>query len=107
MRRGVVGVGALAVLVAVAGTAWAKVTVTEAEENVVASRLPGKWQPHEDLNARLAGTRSGFPTFEFRSAPAVAERMPDRFQELAGGPIYMAGTLTVAGKDERQDLRSS
>jgi len=70
------------------------------KENVVASRLEGKWVVEPKLTQRLYGQhRASFPPgneVEFISDPAVAKRIPERHVKvLKGRPIYMAGTMKV------------
>ncbi len=72
------------------------------KENVVASRLEGKWVVEPKLTQRLYGQpRASFPPgdeVEFISDPAVAGKFPERYDKaLKGKPIYMAGTMKVKG----------
>ena len=102
-RRGI----AIVLLALLGGwRAEAELRVQPNKENVVASRLAGAWRRHPALTQRLRGLADpprgetpGAP-LTFRSEPAVAARVPERYHKfLAGKPIFMAGTLTLRGKD--------
>jgi len=96
-----IGVAIVGVLVAATAAAGA-LEVKPNKENVVASRLEGKWVVEPKLTQRLYGhPRASFPPgdeVEFVSDPAVAGKFPERYDKpLKGRPIYMAGTMKVKG----------
>ncbi|HUT34484.1 MAG TPA: hypothetical protein VNE39_13440 [Planctomycetota bacterium] len=74
------------------------------KENVVASRLCGKWVVEPKLSQRLtAGVvdrESPSGKIEFASDPAVAGKLPEKYLEfLKDKRIYMAGTMKSREKD--------
>jgi hypothetical protein len=92
----------LLVTVCLVPIASAGMKVTPNKENVVASRLEGKWVVEPKLTQRLYGQpRASSPPgdeVEFISDPAVAEKVPEKYEKaLKGRPIYMAGTMKVKG----------
>ena len=75
------------------------------KENVVASRLCGKWGVEPKLSQRLtAGApdrESPAGDIEFASDSAVAGKLPGKYLEfLKDKRIYMAGTMKLAGKEQ-------
>ena len=80
--------------------------VTSDKENVVASRLEGAWVPDAPIYERLKGGPPGKQAkpVTFRSAPEVAEKVPERYGEfLNGKTIYMGGYMKW-GDDEQPFL---
>ncbi len=74
--------------------------VEENPENVAASRMEGDWITDAALTERLRGKAGKERRLSFRSDPAVAGRVPGKYEEFfAGRAISMAGTMTV-GDDE-------
>ena len=76
------------------------------KENVVASRLEGPWRPHAALTQRLMGggpsAQGDSPTglVAFKSDPSVAGKIPAKYEKpLSGKRVYMAGLMTLRGKD--------
>ena len=72
--------------------------VTHNAENVVASRLAGKWVPDAELTERLTGSPpySMDEVLSFKKKSSVAALFPERFREhFADKPIFMAGTMTL------------
>ncbi|HKE01854.1 MAG TPA: hypothetical protein VKE69_12645 [Planctomycetota bacterium] len=73
------------------------------KENVVASRLEGRWVPHAELGARLGSHTKPNESIVFRSEkePAFFSKLPAAAaKSLAkSGPIYLAGTLQWVGWD--------
>jgi len=79
-----------------AGLAAGGFKVVPNKENVVSSRLEGSWVADTELYERLKGSPPGknAKPIEVRSAPEVAEKIPDKYGEfLKGRPLYMAGYL--------------
>ena len=75
------------------------------KENVVASRLEGKWRPQAALTERLTGESkspqregpSGHLSFE--SDPSVAQKIPAQYKKfLQNKQIYMAGMMSQRGE---------
>ncbi|MHC4474748.1 MAG: HEAT repeat domain-containing protein [Planctomycetota bacterium] len=84
----------------------AQVVVVNDEENVVASRLEGVWQPHARLTRRLLGHeyRPGRDpsrgTLSFVNDPSVGESIPAKYDDfLRNRTIYMAGIMKRRGQD--------
>ncbi len=76
------------------------------KDNVVASRLEGKWRIHPALTKRLTGTaklprrESPYGYVSFDGDPSVAGKIPAKYDEfLAEKNIYMAGMMNWGGKD--------
>jgi len=74
------------------------------KENVVASRLCGKWVPEAKLSARLTGGgaagESPSGAIEFASDPAVPAKLPSKYlPHLKVTRIYLAGTMKLRGQD--------
>jgi len=98
MRRRIAIAGVLiGVLVGTLALARAAMEVKPDKENVVASRLIGKWNAHTVLTARLTGREpSAGPSYEFTADPDVAASVPARYGEfLKGKQIYLAGKMRV------------
>ena len=92
-------------LVAAAMTQAGALEVKPDKENVVASRLCGKWVVEAKLSQRLtAGVvdrESPSGNIEFASDSAVAGKLPEKYLKfLKDNRIYMAGTMKVAGKEQ-------
>ena len=73
------------------------------KENVVSSRIEGRWQVNKAmsnrLSARLAGRNQG-KTIEFHADEKVVAKIPGKYEKfLADKTIYMAGTMK-SGKIE-------
>ncbi len=81
-------------LAAVAG-----VGIMTEKENVVGSRLIGKWKTHASLSERLQSKTNEVPTVVFVEDETVAAKVPDRYAEaLKQKPVYLAGMMTINGK---------
>ena len=70
------------------------------KQNVVASRLEGRWTVHAALTKRLTEgrpDRESFATlFHFTSDPTVAEKIPAEYDSfLKDERIYLAGKMNV------------
>ena len=72
-------------------------------ENVVASRLEGKWQTHTSLTQQLTGNaKSRTKTLSFKSDPSVAAKVPDKYTKFFTEnkmKVYLAGVLNLDGND--------
>ena len=73
------------------------------KENVVSSRIEGRWQVNKAmsnrLSARLADRNQG-KTIEFHADEKVVAKIPGKYEKfLADKTIYMAGTMK-SGKNE-------
>ena len=101
---------ALASFSLVANSAAAGVLKVEPDkENVVASRIEGNWQSHEDLTKRLTGKVTSPPgelpfkgELSFKSDPSVAEMVPGKYAKFfteQKTKIHLAGYLKFNGKD--------
>jgi len=97
VKRRILIVLALGVL-ACAAAVWAGFVVQPDKENVVASRLAGRWGLEGDLTKRLTGqmpsrTALGMG-FEFVPDAAVAAKVPAKYAKfLKDKPIYLAGHM--------------
>ena len=70
------------------------------KENVVASRLIGRWQLDATLTARLGGN-STVNTLEFRQDDAVVDKIPEPIaQKLKTFRIYLAGFMELKGQPQ-------
>ena len=70
------------------------------KENVVGSRLTGKWKSHAPLSERLQGDGGREETIVFVEDRTVAAKVPARYAEaLKQKPIYFAGIMTRNGKE--------
>jgi len=79
------------------GTGRAELKVEHEKENVVASRIEGKWTVDEDLSIRLGLNRPG--DIGFTVEQKVVEKIPAKYEDFLGEKtIYLAGTMTR--KDE-------
>ena len=77
----------------------AELQVRSDKENVVASRLVGNWEPDAELTKRLGGNAPG--TVAFKSDLNVATKVPDKYEKfLKDKQIFLAGTMTLRGKDQ-------
>jgi len=84
----------------------ARFRVKTGKDNVVASRLEGRWHPHIPLTKRLLGERyqSGPTTsssyISFSAEPSVVQKIPAKYEKfLKDKTIYMAGIMTLRGKE--------
>jgi len=82
------------------------------KENIVASRLEGKWRLHGKLSERLTGRKSalGMPArgFVFKNNPEVAKAIPEKYDKfLKGKQIFMAGTLRFLGMGTKEEAREN
>jgi len=75
------------------------------KENVVASRLEGRWRVHAELTERLTGRpgeRKRTKEYEFKSDPAVVEKIPAKYNKfLDGKHVYMAGVMSFRPATDR------
>ena len=79
--------------------AFAGLEVKTEKENVVGSRLIGKWKTHASLSERLQGNAGREETVVFVEDKTVAAKVPDRYTEaLKQKPVYLAGIMTRNGK---------
>ena len=76
-RAQVIALGLATAVVACSLVALAGVTVKSEKENVVASRLIGKWKTHTTLSKRLRGNAVREETIEFSGDASVAAKVPD------------------------------
>lgn len=100
----VLGVG---LLLSAAVVAWAALRVEPDKENVVASRLGGKWKLNVELTARLLDAKRaksmGDAFYEFRPDPTVAAKIPEKYNDfLKDKSLYMAGTFKSRHSDGQQ-----
>ena len=94
----------VAVALTVTTAVVAAVQVTADKENVVASRLEGKWVVGRELNLDLTGRpdaigESVANRVEFTSDKSVAAAIPDKYDSFLGKKtIYLAGMMTLRGR---------
>ena len=93
------------------GAAGGEIKVEPDKENVVASRLEGRWQIDTALTKRLTGKErtapaeggEGGPVISVKSDPAVAAKIPAKYEKfLANKRVYMAGMVSLGGKKDRE-----
>jgi hypothetical protein len=91
---------AVALLVGCPAAFCGGLKVESDKDNVVGSRLEGKWARDPVLTERLTGempNRGNRMSFEFKSDTTVAEKIPEKFNKfLADKKIYLAGMMTTA-----------
>lgn len=101
MRKGIaMGCVSLGMVACAAAVVWAELKVKGDKENVVASRLVGKWVLHAGLTERLTGKKApkGKWGYEFSPEPAVAGTIPETYAKLLKDkPIYLAGKMKRVG----------
>ncbi len=95
--------GAFMFLLLFPSTVMAELKFKPNKENVVSSRLEGRWQVNKAmsnrLSARLADSNQG-KTIEFHADEKVVAKIPGKYEKfLADKTIYMAGTMK-SGKNE-------
>jgi hypothetical protein len=79
--------------------AFAGLEVKTEKENLVGSRLIGKWKTHVSLSERLQGNASREETVAFVEDKTVAVKVPDVYAKvLKQKPVYLAGMMTRNGK---------
>jgi hypothetical protein len=82
-------------LTAVAGL---EIKTEKEDENVIGSRLIGKWKTHASLSERLRGETNEWPTVVFVEDKTVAAKVPALYSEaLKQKPVYLAGMMTING----------
>ena len=65
------------------------------KENVVASRLIGKWKTHVSISGRLLGNAMREETISFAEKKSVAAEVPQAYSDLLKGKqVYLAGIMT-------------
>jgi hypothetical protein len=87
--------------------AWAALRVEPDKENVVASRLEGKWKLNAELTARLFDFKTAESmatnSYEFRPDPIVGAKVPEKYNEfLKDKQVYMAGTFKSRRSDGQE-----
>ena len=84
---------------ALAAVAGLEIKTEKEDENVIGSRLIGKWKTHASLSERLRGETNEVPTVVFVEDKTVAAKVPDRYAEaLKQKPVYLAGMMTINGE---------
>lgn len=84
----------MALLSMVLPSASAALKVTGDEDNVVSSRLEGRWTCDKALSKRFGASDSA-ATLSFRSDEDIIRKIPNKYVAfLEGRTIYMAGTFT-------------
>ena len=80
-------------------TLMAELKVESDKDNVVSSRLEGRWQFNKAISTRLADHDWG-KTMGFHADDKVVTKIPEKYEKfLADKTIYMAGIMK-SGKDE-------
>ena len=84
-------------------TLMAELNFKPNKENVVSSRLEGRWQVNKAISNRLSvrlADRNQDKTIEFHADEKVVAKIPGKYEKfLADKTIYMAGTMK-SGKNE-------
>ena len=98
MKTAITALVALAVLPAVVD----ELAVEQNPENVVSSRLEGRWVLDGELTEHLRGkpTEDASRTLEFRADRKVVSQVPAEFAEFLEEPIWFAGRLESGGAEE-------
>lgn len=82
-----------------ATAAWAALGVKADKDNVVGSRLEGRWRCEDALTKRLTARNKPRGNIAFKSDPKVAHEIPEKYETfLAKKQIYMSGIMTSRGK---------
>ena len=102
-KRIVVIVGALGLLISCYSVAWA-FRLQADKENVVASRLEGRWVPEPKLTLRLTGRevteRQAAQEVSFVTDETVVDKIPQKYQEALGKErIYLCGVMKWKAED--------
>ena len=88
---------ALAIMLSCMPAAQAELKVEADKDNVVSSRLEGRWAVNAVISTRLGRNQGGL--IEFKTDKNIVKRIPKKYEEfLANKTIYMAGTFTRFGK---------
>jgi hypothetical protein len=99
MARKLLIAGSAAAVALAAAAVWAGTRVDADKENVVASRLEGKWKVNVALTQRLTGRKVADSLakgwrYEFTCEPGVAALIPDKYDKfLKGKRVFMAGKM--------------
>jgi hypothetical protein len=77
-----------------------EVKIVRDKNNVLSSRIEGRWEADTGLWERMKPHSKPEATFAFRPDETVVERLPAWFREKAAElPVYAAGIATWDGKD--------
>lgn len=94
-RNEVVALAALTTVLVCLSAAFAGLEVKREKENVVASRLIGKWKTHGSLSERLRGNAVREETITFAEDKSVATKVPEAYANfLKSKQVYLAGIMT-------------
>jgi len=104
MKKACIGLVVTLGLLAIYSSVASAFRLQADKENVVASRLEGKWQPEAALTLRLTGREitpaSARRQTTFRSEETIAHKIPDKYKEFLGEKrIYMSGIMTRGGRE--------
>jgi hypothetical protein len=76
------------------------VKVVRDKNNVLSSRIEGRWEADPTLWERMQPHGKATATFAFRTDATVIERLPGWFREKAAElVVYAAGVATIDGKE--------
>ena len=76
----------------------AELIVEPDKDNVVSSRLEGRWDVHSTISSQLGRNRG--EALEFRPDNSIAAKIPQKFNKfLETKTIYMAGIFTKRGQE--------
>ena len=99
MRCAVLGLAVAVAAPAALCAAADEIAVAHDNDNVVANRLPGKWEVDRGLSARLQKDDRGIEALEFVPDDRVAKLIPDDYRRLLQGKTtYLAGMMGLRGK---------
>ena len=83
---------AIAIVLTASSIVSAELKVTSDKDNVVSTRLEGRWRVNAAINTRLGQNRGVI--LEFKADSKVVETIPQKYEKfLADKTIYMAGTM--------------
>ena len=104
MRKRILLAGAGSVILALGCAAvWSAVQVQADKDNVVASRLAGRWKLDAPLTRRLTGVESPDAWISFTGEAAVAAKIPAKYDGFLGKKqIYMAGIMAMGTREARE-----
>lgn len=90
----------LLALILMSQSSSAQIKIQKDKQNIISSRIEGKWKTDEALNDRLGFTKSSSETITFRSDERALKQISKKNSQLHAMNItYMAGFMNLDGTD--------